>query len=611
MAVNEKEQYFYRQVDRIHIPTTRWRKIEGEEIEPRFDLEPFNPNKWAPFAYVTTDTDSVDNKYPKLVQTSLHHKRSFELRFNESGMIIWEDLFGQLYGALNIKGVNVSNPRARSNTDAPSGFVFWGLLDSDSILRQKRASDELRVRGIETEVTLRVLEPNLLPAGEERINIDELKHRMLMKVWDENKQFENPTDIMGDVSRLQLPDLAKALDNMTFFITVRSLQVSERLLDLAEVRDKEELSALLDRVFKFVNLKEEILARRLTRYLSVTDEPEKPFDPNSEEDIFRYLTEYLPYRLGRNYGLLHAAGLLHKFPHLQNVSLVGSIYDLDSIVGKPLNVSDEPVTEDDIRNELNYLLFGDENHSLAGGAVNVIASLQNRGLILKEENAARVFKMSFFMMYIKNRGWEQNVLAHLEDIFGFYQGFQQEHEELLEGYYLDLAKEQIDWDYDFTHNFPFLVKHLFQEDTAYWQNEEGDIFEQALEDGTLHFRALGRIFNNQAGRAYIKTLFDYERGEELTEIENKYGEMAKRLLAIMFVNRAYEQAQELLIKLDSGGLLDTLMQYGIEGNFKRAVEGFWVHQYFLAQGWVHISLEEILEAKGLLDLYREVKAGAR
>lgn len=284
-----------------------------------------------------------DNASGVLRMITDYHRRSYQ--FGKG--VFWTDEFDNLYGKINVKGNNSTEPGAFKSETAPSGFVITGMQLDDSIVRILRASKILRANNVGTEVIIKVIEPMEFPSSDgRRLSRREFKRKLI----DEAKSGGLKYDGFDEISPTDIPLLAQVLGKTNPIITVRGLEVSERLGDLYDAETYSDLVRLLDEAFKFVNMSETRKTKKDPSY-----KPEH-FSTDEKNDVERYLTQYLPDKIGRNLAKLHKLGLVHVYPHRGNISLTGAIYDLDSVKGEPLDVGDEPVTYIDIIHDLAYLL---------------------------------------------------------------------------------------------------------------------------------------------------------------------------------------------------------------------------------------------------------------
>jgi len=156
---------------------------------------------------------------------------------------------------------------------------------------------------------------------------------------------------------------------------------------------------MMIKVFKFINTREGLEAKREGREAQY-------FDVQNPQDVDRFFRDFLPSRCAKNLARIHNLGLAHHFPTVHNFSLVGSIYDLDTVTGKVLFDSDEPVGSSEIREDLNiatesfvsYLRMTPEDE-------DQIAD-KNTHFYFKEQIGEKVFidfLRTFYLEYLRSR----------------------------------------------------------------------------------------------------------------------------------------------------------------------------------------------------------------
>ncbi len=227
-----------------------------------------------------------------------------------------------------------------------------------------RASDLLRKAGIDTEIILQFIQPEQLPYGNDLVEIEEFKRRILDHAYRNPPQNpeENEPENLPRIPAAKIPDLADFLSEMNFFITVRGLQTAERLSDINEAITEDDLRKMMTRVFRFVNQRNKKQALEegspATFYFLYEDDEDAPLNWRklNKQTISRYFTEYFATNIGRNFGEMHKLGLLHCFPHKGNLSAAGGIYDLDSIKGEKLGLKDAEIDPDSFIREANNVL---------------------------------------------------------------------------------------------------------------------------------------------------------------------------------------------------------------------------------------------------------------
>lgn len=399
---NPEKAFLYKQVSSVQVPGFVIDKVGEDLVSPA--QSPFKEGFIPDFSQAVTGYKRLKSS-PQLVQVSPAHKRAFEMRYNPEGLIIWADEHGNLYGVLQNKGANVSDPDVKVEPRAPSGFTIWGIQDSDSILRTVRGSNMMRAAGIATEAIVRLTEPTHLQFKGQPVTLEEYKKRLVQRVWEDNHRRFKKRRSRQPATRADIPKLSQELQKMTFYITTLGRQVSERFVDLKYISSQGDLKRVMKRAFTFWN--------RHPR-------SSRTFDANNLEDIYEYFKTDLPAETARNYGKLHGGlDLLHVYPHLGNISLVGSIYDDDSIYGEPLGVGDEKVTEKQKLDEIKFLLQGIRDIEHGEGILNLIQSLVAAKHFPKEANIEEGFLDTFVLEYIKNRRWDQDFEGNVNNLVAF------------------------------------------------------------------------------------------------------------------------------------------------------------------------------------------------
>lgn len=463
----------YRQVNGIAVPGHTLEEIQGTSAIPKG--LPFRDGHIPEFSLVSvneTMSENPDILKDRLVQISPIHCRSFELRFGETGNMYWADEYRNVFSTLTTKGNNLDNPRVVKNSVSPSGYIVWGLQDSDAMVRVLRASELMRANNIPTEMIIRVIEPLALPFNGKMVSLEELKGSLLTQIWEQKSKPGH------SISKVEIPDLSVVLDKMTFYITIRGLQVSERLQDLTEVKTKEDFLSMMRRVFGYVNMIEGIKAKQDTTYVPTY------FDTCKDEDIETYILDYLPKNIATNIARMHRLGLIHRFPHLGNISAVGSPYDLDSVRGEPLGIGDNSITEQDCISERKLLMEGEKSTN-GYGLLKFIDDLRTMTLLNSEFDLKERFVLSFQKAYIAERGWEDDVMVSLEKIYNFFSQFKSpSSRNSLLVHYVDLISNQIGWNFDYPQDIEGM-KNLYK------QEEETD-----------HRREFERVRDNISTKDY-------------------------------------------------------------------------------------------------------------
>lgn len=299
-----------------------------------------NRREWFRFRRKKDPTPSiqVENKYSKI---SDHHGRSVvDTAINSQ--VIWGDEYGTVFGAKDWKGASMQLVYVTKDQDSSSGLRVNGLKEKNGLDRIGKASVVLRKAGLPTEVPIQSRKVQEIYYGDKFLSVDEWKDKTL-KYYDTLAASWRKS---GKEVNAQREEAFKAkaepyLQNAEFYIIERDLQVAERLRDIEEVQTEQDFVRMMDPVLRWFNAVIE------TRGSIIPDtEGARPCDINNPEDIKRYFGEWLPSQMGVYLGRLHKFGIAHGFPHGQNWSAVGTLYDLDSVHGKPIGDDLDPVKED-------------------------------------------------------------------------------------------------------------------------------------------------------------------------------------------------------------------------------------------------------------------------
>jgi hypothetical protein len=350
------------------------------------------------------ENEYIPDEGVQLVQISALHQRSYEIRFGMADAVIWNDEYGNIFSSITTKGSNLSEPNIYKYEDG--SHYYFGLQESKSMTRILRASEVMRSEHIDTEIITHVLQPEELPINQEIQPYDYFFRELFEKITDENGMTEGEKD-EGKVQRSEIPEVSKQLDEKTFFITLRGMLISERVEDLLQVKDIDDLSEMMTKVFRVVNVYERIKKRKDPTY------DHQQFDPVNQEDLYRYLTTYLAHNAATNYAKLHNKGLVHKYSNIRNVTLIGGICDLDSVTGEPLELGDPAITSLKARKDIHMFLH-DENNS--GGVEAALLSLQWDHYLGRDRVTQDDFRYNFLTRYITLRGWDQDIPAHVSEI---------------------------------------------------------------------------------------------------------------------------------------------------------------------------------------------------
>lgn len=260
-----------------------------------------------------------------------HGRAIVDTRINNN--VIWGGTkAGDIYGAKDWKGANMNHVLLRKDEYGSHGWRAEGLKDNVGIDRLRRASRILRDNGLPTENPIKI--DKLLQVIEDGKTIP-------IWLWKTEtiKAFESSANViekMGDPEmtkkeREEADSVKKYLLGTDFYVEERDLQTAERLRDLEIAKDEESFKKVVEPIFKWVNT---VFDVKKSGLIANTPPPEKfSFEEN---DIKRYFGEWLPSQMGIYMARMHKIGLAHQFPHAQNWSVVGTLYDLDSVKGAQL-----------------------------------------------------------------------------------------------------------------------------------------------------------------------------------------------------------------------------------------------------------------------------------
>lgn len=296
------------------------------------------------------------NPLVELYKISSKHGRSYELVLKGMEDVgAWGDEYGTLFTSYSIKGNNLNNPHVQYNGTLPTRNHVYGMQDGYFINRTVRASQELRRLGVEAEMTTRVIEPEELPVGNRNLSIpdfkDELVGRSIAHEWGKFAYLF--TFLLKPDGKKRLADIKDFVELVDLRFSVRAMQVPERMWDLAALPTKEALFQAIGRALDFANFSEKLKSEENPEYEA------DYFDIEKIDDIFRFFGTYVPKKVGRYFAKMHMNGITHGYPHQGNISMVGSIYDLDSVTGEALGLGDV-VTADDYANDISQLILGSE-----------------------------------------------------------------------------------------------------------------------------------------------------------------------------------------------------------------------------------------------------------
>lgn len=538
-------------------------------------------------AVAIKEDDTLVNRYhhPLLYRVTDDHGRSFEIKFGETDTIFWQDEYGNLFSVLTSKGNDLTNPDALRDTAAPSDIRFSGLQDIDAMFRILNTSRNFRAHQIDTEAIVRFIEPEQLPFGGQLVSGADFKTKLRDKIWEQN--LDIPPEQMDAnfrrLGRIDSPHLSKALHETTFFITIRGMQAAERFSDLAKAETVEEFKLMVRKAFRFINKEEERKAKKDKEY-----EP-RFLDISSEDDIYYYISEYLPKRAGKNYGRMHKLKTVHIYSHAGNVSTIGGIHDLDSVKGELTGCGDESITEEEIKHDLRYLLEGNEENRQTK---RILAVLQQKGFIKDDLDLYQKFVGNFNLSYIYERGWEEDVAAYIEDINILFNDFTSSADRVFLNHYLELLAEQAGIAYQHPANIIELIGEYISLNPIYFQRvvDAGEAF--GVIDPEETNEVIVGLLKDFPQRELARFLLEsYERGvdryfEDNPELLERFGDTnTTYLVKLLIINRTFHD--------QSGAYLTATMFNELEKLMFNELEKFQLMRKIKQFGWEENILEHI------------------
>ena len=367
----------YRPQESVYVDSKIHEEIQGEGV-PSTHI-PFRDEAVRFFSQVSispTQYDSFSHQDNDLIQVSPSHGRSYELNLGHNVQLFFSDEYGNVYSSVTTKGNNLQAARVQKTTETESGFCTWGMHESDSMVRILRASNVMRKAGIDTELILKVLEPTQFPFGQAMVTASEFKKRIVQDVWSKDSSIWDSAQAEKD----DIPNLSRYFENSTFFITVRGLQVAERLTDLEHCSTRKDFLTMMEKVFNYVNKLHEL------------DGNTQRFDPTKVQDTKNYFADYLPKKVATNLARLHCQGLTHGCPISHNINLAGGLIDLDSVTGPQLGLGDKEHTSQQLLDEVEQTRSTISNPEL-------IKKLSKFFAVKKEDNLQEVAR-NFTRQYL-------------------------------------------------------------------------------------------------------------------------------------------------------------------------------------------------------------------
>ncbi|RJR14801.1 hypothetical protein C4579_04240 [Candidatus Microgenomates bacterium] len=541
----------YEPVSAITIPAHSYNEVHDEVITP--PGFPLKRGHIPDLCIVVVNGRPVNRmQYPdstsfiKLARISSVHGRSFKVGYGEVPAVLWQDEFGNKFQATSTKGNDLVSPWVEKSTINPSGFLYRGLQDSDSIIRVLRASRLIRANRGDTEVMTRLIEPEALPLDGFLMPVEVFKEILLHKIEAANLPDNSGPDMeRSNVTLDDIPQLREKITRTKFFITHRDTSVAERLADFLEASTKEEFLMMLQKVFQAIN------RIHPNSYHDRIEEESGNLDINIPDHIPAYFASILPQYIVSNTAIFHNQELLHQYIHNGNVLASGGICDLDSVIGEPLGLGDPPVTGEQKINEFENVvqMYRDLliKLSLKGFIPFPVYNLGTDDKPLYFSVEDRDIGRFMYLLYAMHRDDEVlEFMARAQSKFpSFGEDFKKLYEENPETQDIicNNLTRQLGWDYICAVDQKSMIKQIANNFTALFnvtdlQGVVEKMIQNIFTDKTL---ASPEIFNVYSELVMRKVIDDFQEqhGHHVTEIGDSYGEAVAQMVADVFITREY------------------------------------------------------------------------
>ncbi len=282
-----------------------------------------------------TDTDAAiwnDEEHFPVGRLNSNHGRNIEVLAANANIV---DKFGNEYHSLGIKGSDLSNPHLIQSATASRDYIIHGLQESLVMERVIRASSILRENGVGTEYILGLVLPRMFPVP-----------------------AEDPEDRLVDASAsITLPQLVENLAagfvaNQPAQKGKHPLEVKTELIDKFKDCDYLVSYRAMDTRHRFREFRTDEGFHAFKADVVRNSDDLNVHEHLKDLELISYmLYDFVP-SLAGNVGRLHNADLAHGFLHPGNITAYGSVVDLDSVKGSPLNLGDEKISRTDIAKDV-------------------------------------------------------------------------------------------------------------------------------------------------------------------------------------------------------------------------------------------------------------------
>lgn len=284
------------------------------------------PLKEAEFVAVTSD-DDPQGKEGDLIQLSPTHGRSVEDK-RVKDVLLFEDKNHVLFGTRGYKGGEMEGIELEEDEYSPYGIKTIGLKDNVGLDNIARASETLREHDLPTEVVTKKAQLEEVLIDGQPVPIDEWKRKVITDIQREIDECSPEDNLKREQLVAWKAQVSEYLEKTDFYLVERNLQVAERVADILHARDIGEVRAILGKVFRWLKQANTVSRSSGERWQYNFD---RDLDPENDEDIIYFVSQWLPRQMGRYLSELHSLGCIHGFASYHNWSLAGTLYDLDSL----------------------------------------------------------------------------------------------------------------------------------------------------------------------------------------------------------------------------------------------------------------------------------------
>lgn len=380
----------------------------GEIVYRAKDLPPALLPFLVPFAILEEESVSIPSRI-KASRISSVHQRSVVIDTNPWDAIEYQE---QVYEGLSAKGSHEGKSIAvewNGRNFHINGMICLSpeVLDNRTTgLEKALGPQEGQKQNLYTEVIVLVYKPDLIEYEGELIPQDELKQRLIDKVEQTEPVEKTKTWVIAN--NTQAGEVRAYLEGKNFYQFFRLQPMAVRNSDLTSSGFLEEMA----KVFRFINIRELHKSRRDPSHLAqlwymsndyykgdgkihfeedlnemVGTYEDLRQDPEVQERVVRFFSEYAVRNYATELALLHARGSAHTNLHSGNVFPPGQIGDHDTL---------EPF--DTARTDAFDIRW-----SIEIGIINWISKAEEAGYLSSEEQIVIRALYNFLDTYLKTR----------------------------------------------------------------------------------------------------------------------------------------------------------------------------------------------------------------